>query len=92
MAASTACFSSPVTVAELDIHVNDPIQHFLNCHQKPAERSSRRTDSESAIETAPTTTQLWFLTHWHFNNLCATGTSLENHTLDGLDHIGNRTA
>ena len=34
MAASTACFSSPVTVAELDIHVNDPIQHLLNCHQK----------------------------------------------------------
>jgi hemerythrin-like domain-containing protein len=32
--ASTNSFASPVTSAEFDVHVKDPIEHLLHCHER----------------------------------------------------------
>lgn len=31
---STSSFASPVTSAEFDVHVKDPIDHLLHCHER----------------------------------------------------------
>jgi len=31
---STSSFASPVTSAEFDVHVKDPIEHLLHCHER----------------------------------------------------------